>query len=565
MEHFEHPSIYLRFYVNHLPLFSPLYKYCDLNRANESAIPLFAFICKLYDTTIVEKYLPAYNISTIIDGEYNIISYLISQLIVDDPHFNNVHKSLLSILKYMKQNMQKSDIEKILSQFPKKWLCLMDPILTEKNSNGNYVETCRNFSNDLDPIKVFALHPWLPIVDETELHKNIYCPNHDFQINTKHTHILIDIMEILLELGIKFDQCKLTMEKLYELDDLELFKFFVSHKLININATDDFGYTFISRLLLKKDNKSKEYINILLNENEIDLRIPNVLNQTPLLIAMKMLCSKLNHLVDATTPDPVTKKISEQLKTDTPKLKELTLYDCSYAPYQNGVEEIPETEMCHVQGFTSNVLPTFKQNNCSYAMYPNCFEQQETIPKNKKISQTCEKEYQKTLKELIEKMLKLPLINPNTADINGVSLLSLAFDFKDNELTMAIIKSPLFDGNYKYNDGSTPLIQLTQRITSFDVFDPSTEIYLYVLDYILKNKNISLMTADMSNMNALMYAALKDNNVVIKKMLDCNISTTELNNLLNFVTEKKLTININLIKTKINANNSKTGKWLFFF
>lgn len=173
----------------------------------------------------------------------------------------------------------------------------------------------------------------------------------------------------------------------------------------------------------------------------------------------------------------------------------------------------------------------------------------------------------KKLCKLATKLLSLPSCNPNIADANGDSPLFTALKIGNNELVANIIQSKSFDANHKYNDGTNNIIKLTNVINAFDVFDEKSEIYLYVLNTLLKNKNISLVTMDFCDKNALMYAASKDNNIVLKKMLECNILTSDLNNLLVYVNSLHLIINANLIKTKITANASKssTGKWLFFF
>lgn len=555
-------------YSDTLSFSYPLLKYCDVNYCDNTGTPLFAYVCKICPNSVSSQYIAKYDFSKMITEKYNIISYLINELKSRQSLSGDIISTLCQILDYIKISKTPEEIQKMFTQYPKDWESLLAPIFSTKYSSAEAVwkvnpnpwfesqsirgdrrldvnvlddalNTRAQIFSTVGPFRASQqINPSFDLRGQPSAICNRTfdtlpgipeCPTGGLvaPVNPDEPNVEKLILKFN-ELHFQFTNVFSILVSLYESNNLSLFKCVLDNKIANVNDVNTYGYTIFSHIVKKTlDTENidvgENFLNYLIQYPQIELGVPNILNQTPILMMMKyLLLHRGNSDMKVFIPTNHSEKPEFQLQNDT---------------------------------------------GSDFAPYPSCFNAFDQSLRTDDHCQHKPSSFSERLIVLIKSILGNQTCNPNIADVNAESPLFTALSYNSLELIESIIKSPAFNINHKYNDGSRPIIKIIKLLNSFDTFNETCEIYFHVLNLLLKNKNVSLTATDLYDTNALMYAARKDDNVVFKKLLECDIPSTDLNTLLTYVTQQHLIVNANLIKIKIASNTSKTpaGKWLFFF
>lgn len=560
------------FAPNILKFAYPLLRFCDVNYVDPANVPLFVHICKHCQQSVIDQYISKYDFSLTVDTNYNIISYLINEL----SHRNspNMRHVLYNILEYVEKSKSSGEIAKLFTVFPEDWECLLTPLFDVPTDTAKYP-----FIEQIIPSRYdqFVLdRPMLGINSiNSPAHRNSSLDIRDVNVQsavlqdehqsaivrsarrrlamagvsvtgcvvpnagTSTSETEVTISQIIMKfhaMHYTFDNVFDIVFSFYKKNNLALFKCFIDNKLIELNAQNIFGYTLFSNIIKDMADNSdvvtgKEFVTYLMSCQGIDIGLPNILNQTAVLIATKCLLA-----------------IKQQADRDNASVAQQT--------YLVNKDAHEPSSTCNIGGFDCGCQ--------SFAPYPACFGEDTEAKPVAVVKQTTPTD---DVRATIMKMLAHPTCNPNIADVNNDCPLFVALQTNDIQLITGIIKSANFNANHKYNDGSRPIIKIVNALIETETFDKTSEIYFYVLNLLLNDKNVSLTVNDLRNMNALMYASQKDDNVVFKKLLECDIPISDLNALLNYVSSHDLTVNTNLVKMKIASCTSKqpSGKRYFFF
>ena len=485
-----------------------LLKYCDVNFYTEYEEPFFIFICNYLDMDIIKTYLPSYNFSNIIKKDYNLISYLFYRISSRSCQLRKYFETIKTILEYIKQAKTPEQTKDILSVYPKDWKNIFNPLInvTEAELSSTIFDKRSQFSTDIDlSIATNTL------VVQRQRDDDMFSTNgqHKFEIPNKYLEIN-EILYLLKDVNYEFKIDIDDMINLFNINNLDLFKFFIANKIYDISQSDFFGYSLLLKLckiLLEIGNapKCEKYINYLLEQPDIDVTQTNILNQSIIMILIK---------------------------------------------------STSNADISYTKGDRSSVYPMISYNGIDSSdgladVFPfgNSFLLSSTNPPAKEIIRTTSD----VVADILSKLLANPKINPNSPDANGEIPLFVALKNKNIKIINSILTSPTFNFNYRYDDGSYPIIKLAQELLSFTSYDKQHEVYFYVLNTFIKNKNVSLTNCDYFDKNVLMYVAEKDNNIILRKLLECDISSTDINNLLAFTTQKHCVVNINVIKNKITS------------
>lgn len=564
----------------------PLLKYCNISFLDESLIPLFVYICHIGGTHY-QKYVEKFDLTSPVAIHFNTITYLLHTL----KKSNDVNV-ICYLLDHIKKTKTEQEIYTIFKQCPVSMHVLESPFFdtcigkescvekptesfTGFDANSSSYMNIKNPTYDIrsEPQIIQQNTPWLnasSAIPHDSVFDHLLGARPDpitFDIDKESSKTVCDTSEVsmrklltkLSELKFPFDYfVNMTniLTDAYEKNRFTLFEYLLKMNVSNINARDDFGRTILARIITdsKSFDEKHQYLNVLLENKDIDTSIPNNLNQTPLLLFMK------KYLV----PEKI---IPEDFHTYANADESLNKYDTTFQ-WHADVNIHPKNVITPVQ---QAVIESMGDMG-NFAAYPACFENQpfcdakpvvEKIERHDSVQQVSDS----TEHEVFVRLLNHPTCNPNIEDINGDIPFFHALMKKNVCTVKDIMESDNFDIDYKYSDESTPIIKLIKLMTTQKSFE-GCEIYFYVLDKFVA-LNASLDTVDLYGKSALMYASEPDNSPIFRKLLSYDIPTETLSTLLKTLIDNDFdnVVNINLIKKKILENTSKTQrkKWFYFF
>jgi ankyrin repeat protein len=564
----------------------PLLKYCNVSFLDKSLVPLFVYICHIGGTHY-QKYVEKFDLTSPVAIHFNTITYLLHTL----KNSNDVNV-ICYLLDHIKKIKTEQEIYTIFKQCPVSMHVLESPFFdtcigkkscsvekptksfTGFDVNESNNMNIKNPTYDLrsDPQIIQQNTPWLNASSAIP-HDSVF----DHLLGVRQNSIKFDIVEEssktvcdtsevsmrklltkLSELKFPFDYfVNMTniLTDAYEKNRFTLFEYLLKMNVSNINARDDFGRTILVRIITdsKCFDEKQQYLNVLLDNKDVDTSIPNNLNQTPLLLFMKKYL--------------VPEKLSyEGFHTYINADESLNKYDTTFQ-WHADTNILPKNVITPVQ----QVVIESMGDMGNFAAYPACFENQpfcDAKPVVEKVEQhdTVQQVSDCMEHEVFMRLLNHPTCNPNIEDVNGDIPFFHALTKKNICTVKDIMESDNFDIEYKYSDESTPIIKLIKLMMTQKSFE-GCEIYFHVLDKFV-TRGASLDTVDLYGKSALMYVSESDNNPIFRKLLSYDISTEILTSLLKTLIDNDFgVVNVNLIKKKIAENISKIHrkKWFYFF
>lgn len=349
------------------------------------------------------------------------------------------------------------------------------------------------------------------------------------------------LFEKLIEFKYPFEYFTNVVEvlnKAYTQNNFELFKYLLSTKIADINSCDEFGMTTLTHIINNDKTFSEKvhYIDELLGNSDINVSIPNNLNQTPLLLFMKKYLVPSSESIRVPMPS-----IFEMASVNPSGSRDMSIGDISYAKYPDCFDNQPFCDGWKIDSVSKS----------------GCVPEVPVV--KPEITPIVTTEY-----DIFEKLLNHPTCNPNIEDINGDIPVFNAMKKKHIRAVSDIIKSDNFDMIYAYGDGSTPIIKLVKMLLEHTTFD-DCEIEFYLLDKLCELDVFD--DVDLYGKNALTYASEKDNGAIFKKLLSYNIESDILKPLLDEMNEQNMVVNARLIEKKIaeNTAHERENRWFYFF
>lgn len=491
-----------------IPLFGVLTKYCDPMYKDSSDIPLFIYMCKVDDHTF-ERFVNESILTMSITESYNVLTYFLSHM----DTLSDV-KVAIKLLDHMKAN-SKVNLHTLCKHFPEKQHIFASKFF---NISDQSIKSCvPQLENELG----YCVEQHSSYA--TEPHR------HDTEKNQMIEETITVLLRKLQENSYPFSSIEMNdvFMSSYNCKNIDLFKSLIECDMVNVNMVDEFNNTILMKIIddsVSFDDKI-DYINALIGSEDIDLSLRNDLNQTVMVIYIKKYIDRSGVVVKDST-----------IKKTSPV--DITNYiDC--APYPACFDYLPMYGSCVEEGFS--VKSTENEVNIPIVT--------------------------PSASDLLTEMLEDPTCDPNKDDVNDDSPLFLALQNNDINIIDSIMKSPNFDIDYEYDDGSTPIIRIVKLLCESGKLI-QMPMYIYASNKLIEY-GASLSKCNLYNKNALLYACDSDNSGTLKILLKCHIDNSELNQLLVALNNDNCPVNKVLINKKIDENNNiarcNRKRWFYFF